>query len=118
MNGRHALVIGAIAYPGAELDNAVGDAGRMADALRARCFSVSIVLDPDPAAIDIALAAFRPTVQAAELALIYLAGHDVERHGRGYFLPIDFGFSPTAASLRYSAASRPRGRRGPVSVSG
>lgn len=40
MSGRHALVIGAIAYPGKELDNAVGDAGRVADALRARLLGV------------------------------------------------------------------------------
>jgi hypothetical protein len=33
MSGRHALVIGANAYPGEELTNATGDAGRVADAL-------------------------------------------------------------------------------------
>ena len=62
MNGRRALVIGAIAYPGWELDNAVGDANRVSDALRARGFSVSTVLDPDLPAIDAALAAFRVSV--------------------------------------------------------
>ncbi len=98
MNGRHALVIGAIAYSGAELDNAVGDARRVADALRARGFSVLTVLDPDLADIDAALAAVRPAAQRAELALIYLAGHAVERHDSGYFLPVDFRFPPTANS--------------------
>lgn len=104
MNGRRALVIGASAYPGRELDNAVGDAGRVAGALRARGFSVSIVLDPNQAAIDAALTAFKPAAQTAELALIYLAGHAVERHGSGYFLAVDFSFPPTAAALRYTAA--------------
>jgi len=104
MNGRHALVIGAIAYPGEELDNSVGDAGRVADALRARAFSVLTVLDPDLAAIDAALATFNPVVQTAELALIYLAGHAVERYGSGYFLPVNFDFPPTAARLRHTAA--------------
>lgn len=103
MNGRHALVIGAIAYPGAELDNAIGDARRVADALSARGFSVSIVLDPNVVAIDAALTAFKPAAQTSELALIYLAGHAVERHGSGYFLPVDFRFPPTAAGLRYTA---------------
>lgn len=64
---------------------------------------MSAVLDPDLAAIDNALAAFRPTAQTAELALIYVAGHAVERHGSGYFLPVDFSFPPTAAGLRYTA---------------
>ena len=105
MSGRHALVIGASAYPGKELDNAVADANRVADVLRARGFCVSVVLNPDLAAIDNALAAFKPAARTAELALIYLAGHAVERHGSGYFLPVDFSFPPTAAGLRYTAAA-------------
>lgn len=97
------MVIGAIAYPGAELHNAVSDARRIAEALRARGFSVLVVLDPDLAAIDAALTTFRLAAQNAELAVIYLAGHAVERHGSGYFLPVDFSFPPTAAGLRYTA---------------
>ena len=46
---------------------------------------------------------FRPVAKIAELALVYLAGHAVERHGSGYFLPVDFSFPPTAARLRYAA---------------
>ncbi|MGY4319571.1 hypothetical protein ACVWW1_008898 [Bradyrhizobium sp. JR3.5] len=71
---------------------------------RARGFSASIVLDPNLTAIDAALKAFRPAAQSAELALIYLAGHAVERHGSGYFLAVDFSFPSTAAGLRYTAA--------------
>ncbi|AWI89227.1 hypothetical protein C0214_13735 [Methylobacterium sp. DM1] len=104
MSGRYALVIGANAYPGKKkLDNAVDDARRMANALGARGFTVSTVPDPNLTDIDAALATFRPIAQTAELALIYLAGHAVERHGSGYFLPVDFTFPTTAASLRYSA---------------
>lgn len=105
MSKRYALVIGAIAYPDQELENATSDAGRVADALRARAFSVSIVLDPGLAAIDAALSDFRQAAQTAELALVYLAGHAVERYGSGYFLPVDFSFPPTAAGLRYTATS-------------
>jgi uncharacterized caspase-like protein len=105
MNKRHALLIGAIAYPRAKLDNAVDHAGRVANALQASGFSVSIVLNPDLAAIDAALADFVPVAQTAELALVYLAGHAVERYGSGYFLPVDFDLPPTAARLRYTAAS-------------
>lgn len=61
------------------------------------------LLDPDLAAFDAALAAFKRAVQTADLALIYLAGHAVERHGSSYFLPVDFRFPPTAAGLRYTA---------------
>jgi uncharacterized caspase-like protein len=64
----------------------------VADALCAQGFSVSIVLDPNLAAIDAALKAFRPEAETAELALIYLAGHAVERHDSGYFLAVAFGF--------------------------
>lgn len=103
MNKRHAMVIGANAYPRAELQNAVSDAEQIAATLRARGFSVLVVLDPDLAAIDAALTTFRLAAQNAELAVIYLAGHAVERHGSGYFLPVDFSFPPTATSLRYTA---------------
>ena len=68
MSGRHALIIGVIAYPGKELVNAVDDATRVAGALEARGFVVMIHLDPGRAAIDAALAAFKPAAEAAELA--------------------------------------------------
>ena len=105
MSRRHALVIGANAYPSEELINATGDAGRVAEALRIRGFSVRTVLDPDLAAIDAALTDFKRAALSAELVLVYLAGHAVERHGSGYFLPVDFSFPPTAAGLRFTAVS-------------
>ena len=105
MSGRHALVIGAVAYPGQELDNAVADADRVAKALGARGFSVSIALNPQLSSIDAALENFKSLAQTADLALIYLAGHAIERHGSGYFLPTDFSFPPTAVSLRCIAVS-------------
>jgi uncharacterized caspase-like protein len=98
LNGRRALVIGAISYPGAPLDNAVDDAVRVAAALVARGFTVTTVLNPDGATIDAALGAFAPAAKLAELALVFLAGHAVERHGSGYFLPVDVQF-PTWRSV-------------------
>jgi len=103
LSGRHALVVGAAAYPGQPLDNAANDAGRIADALRDRGFAVTILLEPDRHALDVALATFRPLAASADLALVYLAGHAVERHGTGYFLPIDFPFPPTPGNLRFCA---------------
>ncbi|MGN6306791.1 MAG: caspase family protein [Mesorhizobium sp.] len=105
MSGRYALVIGAVAYPDNKLNNAVEDAIRVAEALGNRGFAVTTILDPDGRSIDDALAAFKPAAQAAELAVIFLAGHAVERHGSGYFLPIDFGFPPQPASLPFTAVS-------------
>ncbi|MBB3952655.1 caspase family protein [Aureimonas jatrophae] len=103
MNERHALVIGADAYPGAELSNAVGDARRVAAALTMRGFSTEIVLDPELSAVESALADFRSVARNAELAMIYLAGHAVERHGNGFFLPVDFEFPLTVGRLRFMA---------------
>lgn len=105
LNGRRALVIGAISYPGAPLDNAVDDAVRVAAALVARGFTVTTVLNPDGATIDAALGAFAPAAKLAELALVFLAGHAVERHGSGYFLPVDVQFPLQSGSLPYMAIS-------------
>ncbi|MFT8762911.1 MAG: caspase family protein [Gluconobacter potus] len=105
MGERYALIIGAIAYPGKELVNAVDDAIRVARALKARGFIVKTVTNLRKTEIDTELAAFRATAQTAELAIIFLAGHAVERHGSGYFLPVDFQFPLQPASLPYTAVS-------------
>ena len=97
---RHALVVGANAYPSEELDNAVADAMCVAETLRKRSFEVVTVLDPDRTALDAAISTFKGLAIQAELALVYLAGHAVERHGAGYFLPVDFPFPPSAGRLR------------------
>jgi len=99
---RHALVVGANAYPGEKLDNAVADATRVAETLRKRGFEVVTVLDPDRTALDAAISTFRGLAIRADLAIVYLAGHAVERHGAGYFLPVDFPFPPSAGRLRSS----------------
>jgi Caspase domain len=105
MPQRQALVVGAIEYAGQELENAVNDATRVATALCARGFVITTVFNPTKAEIDATLVDFKQKTQKAELAMIYLAGHAVERHGCGYFLPVDFQFPLQPASLRYTAVS-------------
>lgn len=102
---RHALVVGAVDYLGQKLDNAVDDAVRIAKVLVARGFTVTSVHNPTKAEIDAALAEFSLRAQKSEIALVFLAGHAVERHGSGYFLPVDFQFPLTPGSLPYTALS-------------
>lgn len=105
MNFRQALVIGAARYPANALDNAADDAVRVAQAFRARSFEVVTVLDPDAETLQAALDNFKPIARTAELAAIFLAGHAVERHGSGYFLPIDVDFPLQPARLAITAFS-------------
>lgn len=103
MLGRHALVIGATTYAGNELINAADDARRMAATLRMRGFNAEVYIDPTLSEIDNACNLFKSLAQSSDMALVYLAGHAVERYGAGYFLPVDFSFSPTAGGLRCTA---------------
>ncbi|MDB5711580.1 MAG: hypothetical protein JWL96_3650 [Sphingomonas bacterium] len=103
LSERHALVIGVDAYLGARLDNGVLDASKVAETLRRRAFSVTAVLNPDRDTLVSALSAFSEKIRVADWALIYLAGHAVERYGAGYFLPVDMSFPPTPSGLLYGA---------------
>ena len=96
---RYALVIGVSHYPGSPLSNAVADAGRATTALRQRGFRTTLIEDAGAQTMDAAINSFGADVVGADIALIYLAGHAVERHGAGYFLPSDFPFplSPSKA---------------------
>jgi uncharacterized caspase-like protein len=96
---RYALVIGVSRYRERPLFNAVADAGRATTALRQRGFQTTLIEDADARTMDAAIRSFSAVVVGAEIALIYLAGHAVERHGAGYFLPSDFPFplSPSKA---------------------
>jgi hypothetical protein len=96
MKRRHALVIGIGDYPGKNLPNAVADARKACKALRTRGFDTFFLEDATAEEIDTALEGFKAAAAGADIALIFLVGHAVERHGAGYFLPSDFPF-PAAA---------------------
>ena len=98
-------MIGASNYPTQPLVNAADDAQRIAGALGQRGFEVATNIDPDRDALDAAVGAFRIVARGADLALVYLAGHAVERHGTGYYLPVDFPFPVSPGNLRFSAIS-------------
>lgn len=100
MSKRQALVVGAAAYPTRPLTNATEDAERVSIGLTQRGFVVETVLNPDQTSLTKSLAKFQERAMSAGIALIYLAGHAVERHGAGYFLPVDFPFPVAVGWLR------------------
>jgi WD40 repeat protein len=100
---RLAMVIGVGAYPTQRLKNSAFDARRAAAALRSRGFLITLLEDADLSLIKNNLADFAEGSKAADLALIYLAGHAVERRGSGYFLPVDFPFPVSPLTAKHYA---------------
>jgi tetratricopeptide (TPR) repeat protein len=91
-NGRRiALVIGNSKYRHAgHLSNPSRDAVSIGGALRAVGFdSVETVFDLDRAAMMAALQRFGRESSAADLSLIYFAGHGIEVGGTNYLVPVD-----------------------------
>ncbi|MBY5560558.1 caspase family protein [Rhizobium leguminosarum] len=88
--------------PGSEVKVtcAVSDARRIDATLKQRGFVTTLLEDPDGPAISTSLSAFQAKATKADIALIYLAGHSVERSGSGYFLPRDFPFPVTALAAK------------------
>lgn len=95
LNERSALVIGIGGYGASPLVNPIRDAEQVASALKKRGFEVTLLTDVSGVEIDVALNVFSGSVKNKNIALIYLAGHAIEKHGSGYFLPIDFPFPIT-----------------------
>lgn len=87
---RVAIVIGNSAYGAVgRLPNPVRDATAMAAALRGHGFDVMVLADADRAGMDEALRAFRAKADAADIALVYFAGHGIEIDGTNYLIPTD-----------------------------
>lgn len=86
----HALVIGNGAYPSSgRLDNPVNDANAISQKLRSMGFTVTTVTDANRQRLVQAMAQFRRTAAAAEISLLFYAGHGVQIFGTNYILPID-----------------------------
>lgn len=86
----HALVIGNSAYPGSSrLANPVNDATAMSQKLRSMGFNVTEVIDANRQKLVQSMAQFRRTAAAADISLLYYAGHGVQIFGTNYMLPID-----------------------------
>ena len=85
-----ALVIGNSAYQSVvPLDNPGNDARDVSAALRRQGFQVIAVLDQSRAEMRNSLRDFRDRADAADVALVYYAGHGIEIAGRNYLVPVD-----------------------------
>jgi hypothetical protein len=86
----HALVIGNGAYPGSgRLDNPVNDANAISQKLRSMGFTVTTVTDANRQKLVQSMAQFRRTAAAADISLLFYAGHGVQIFGTNYILPTD-----------------------------
>lgn len=87
---RVALVIGIAQYQSiTPLRNTVNDANALSKTLEGVGFEVTKLVDANVADINTALNRFSFEAEAAELALIYFAGHGVEVQGENFLIPAD-----------------------------
>jgi uncharacterized caspase-like protein len=87
---RAALVVGIGDYASLpHLPNAVADARAIGDALGRAGFRVSLLVDPDTAALRAAVAGIQTSASGASAALFYYAGHAVQFQNRNYLLAAD-----------------------------
>jgi hypothetical protein len=99
---RVALVIGNSAYTAvATLPNPANDARAVAESLRRLGFEVTALTNGDKRAMDEALRAFGRRAAAAEVAMVFYAGHGVQVDGRNYLVPVDAHPPQQAQDLRY-----------------
>jgi carboxyl-terminal processing protease len=94
---RIALVVGNSNYQNVtHLENPRNDATLMATTLRSLGFTLvgdGPQLDLDKAALDLAVQKFGSTLQGADVAMFYYAGHGVQIRGANFLVPI--GANPT-----------------------
>jgi hypothetical protein len=87
---RVALVIGNSAYAhGGRLSNPANDAALVAQALRKVGFTVVSQSDLGKTQLEDALQSFTRAATGADVALIYYAGHGIEKGGVNYVVPVD-----------------------------
>ena len=120
---RVALVIGNAAYSQAPaLTNPVNDAADMAKALTEAGFDVILGLDLDRRAFDDKLRAFARSVDGADTAVLFYAGHGLQVAGHNYLVPVDAGLGTErdldfeAVSLDFVMRQMEVGREGKTSI--
>jgi len=102
---RVALVIGNAAYVQAgALTNPVNDAADMAKALTEAGFEVTLGLDLDRRGFDEKLRTFARSLDGADTAVLFYAGHGLQVAGRNYLVPVDAGLG-TERDLDFEAVS-------------
>lgn len=120
---RVALVIGNAAYVQAgALTNPVNDAADMAKALTEAGFDVILGLDLDRRSFDEKLRAFSRSLDGADTAVLFYAGHGLQVAGRNYLVPVDAGLSTErdldfeTISLDFVLRQMEVGREGKTSI--
>ncbi len=120
---RVALVIGNAAYVQANaLTNPVNDAADMAKALTEAGFDVTLGLDVDRRGFDEKLRAFSRSLDGADTAVLFYAGHGLQVAGRNYLVPVDAGLGTErdldfeAISLDFVLRQMEVGREGKTSI--
>lgn len=87
---RFALIIGNGAYQNVtRLTNPANDAADLAKKLEGMGFSVELQTDLGKAALEGAVADFADRAAAAEIALVFFAGHGLEVDRQNYLIPVD-----------------------------
>lgn len=85
-----ALVIGNSAYQSVSaLPNPANDARAISEALRQQGFEVTLALDMDRETSGDVMRGFRDQADAADVAVVYYAGHGIEVAGVNYLVPVD-----------------------------
>lgn len=87
--GRVALLIGNNAYPSSPLRNAVNDSRDLGAVLRELGFTTIIKENTSRAEMIAALQEFGKSLDGAEAALFFYAGHAMQFKDRNYLIPID-----------------------------
>jgi TPR repeat protein len=87
---RVALVIGNSEYVSVpRLDNPANDATNVAQKLRELGFSVTLLLNLDKASFEQRVREFAASLDGAEAAVFFYAGHGLQVDGRNYMVPVD-----------------------------
>ena len=103
--GRVALVVGNGAYTQTSpLANPVNDARAVGAALVRIGFDVKVLENLDEDAMDDALGEFEEDSVAADVALLFYAGHGMEMNGANYLIPVDARLASASAVSRETVA--------------
>ncbi len=103
--GRVALVVGNGAYTQTSpLANPVNDARAVGAALDRIGFDVTVLENLDEDEMDDALGEFEEDSVAADVALLFYAGHGMEMNGANYLIPVDARLASASAVSRETVA--------------
>jgi uncharacterized caspase-like protein len=99
---RVALVIGNADYQHMpRLTNPGNDAEDVGKSLRDLGFETIVATDLDRAGMNVAIGRFARTVDGADIAIVYYAGHGMQFSGSNYLLPVDARLDSAADANRF-----------------